>query len=170
MNKTHTITQLGAQRLRAVADAIELNPERFHYIEYLAEWDGRGELAPVDDEVEALRDFGQCGTAACIAGWAAADAVRHDPTLLEGHDDDGVVVEKIAADWLQISKTEGIPNPDDWFFSTDAHYLFHGHDATVEPFGYDEGFDALESMTGVEAAKMCRMIADGDHPRYTVVG
>ncbi len=139
---------MNPERMRAVADAIE-ESGRFHY----SAWAGR---LNQDDAVygyvstsRELREYGtlrKCGTTGCIAGWAATLAFE-DAEHLYGKRSN-VMISDVAQKYLGLNDRE-------------AFHLFHG-EAMVTVGFYETGGDALMKGTAIEAAKVLRMVADGE--------
>lgn len=173
----HTISQLGAERLLQIANDIELTGQ-FNYGSWFTDQapdgDGvQGEHCSVSGYTALIEGVasGECGTFACVAGWAlthmvqtgelsADDAAR---STIKAWEPGGIM--DLAGKHLELGSR--------W----DAHNLFMGgawwdmHDmkqpwSAADP---DERPTYWCDISAVEGAKMLRLIASGDHPTWEVV-
>jgi len=141
---------MNPERMRAVADAIE-ESGRFDYSAWAARLDiddGRA-IGCVSTSKELRYDIGtlrKCGTTGCIAGWAATLAFEDDKHALGKRSN--VMISDMAQRYLGLNDRE-------------AFHLFHG-EAMVKAGFYETGGDAMGQATAVEAAKVLRMVADGE--------
>jgi hypothetical protein len=141
------ITETQAERMRYVADLIELN-DNFNY----AVWcepedfnpDGEPELHA--DHYTALRE-GSCGTVGCIGGMVTAIQLDEGWITKETAEN---CPENEAAHWLGLDRRQG-------------RWLFYGY-CMVDAGLYNTNAEAMDKATAQEAAKVLRMIADGELP------
>lgn len=139
---------MNPERMRAVADAIE-ESGRFNY----AVWGGT--IDPYGDTVcglstsRELRDLGtlrHCGTTGCIAGWAATLAFEDETHSLGKRRN--AMISDVAQTYLGLTDRQ-------------AFNLFLG-ETMVDAGFYEDSGEALNKATAVEAAKVLRMVADGE--------
>lgn len=93
------------ERILKVADVIEANPEHFSMNYFMSvdrkidrgvmEWDG-GRIGPLETSLLLQQDAYECGTTACIAGWAV--------WLWGAEVNPNLAVDDNAADILGLSK------------------------------------------------------------------
>ena len=138
---------MNPERMRAVADAIE-ESGRFMY----STWGGRLNLEGEWSEdgistTNELRDVGtlrHCGTTGCIAGWAATIAFEDKDYYVPRN----MMISDLAQEYLGLDHDE-------------AQTLFLGQAMVYAGF-YEEDGQALGQATAIEAAKVLRMVADGE--------
>jgi hypothetical protein len=133
--------------MRAVADAIE-ESGRFMYSSWGATLDVEGdevEGISTTNELAAVGTLRKCGTTGCIAGWAATLALEENPMLWGRRN---MMISDMAEAYLDLTTTE-------------AHVLFLGQAMVLAGF-YEGDGEALAKGTAIEAAKVLRMVADGE--------
>ena len=139
---------MNPERMHRVADAIE-QEGRFKYdtwacSEAILDDDGEPALGiSTTGELTRSGTLRRCGTTGCIAGWAATLAIEEGLAPIQN-----VMISSLAQDYLELTTSE-------------AHDLFLGG-AMVNAGFYHSGGDALDNATAVEAAKVLRMVADGE--------
>ena len=134
------------ENMRRLADKIEFE-DRFDY----GQWLHIPGIHPWSDEADSRDDttasaehadrLGECGTAGCVAGWAAHLAVQ------DGMNPQGRTVDGLAKTWLELEYGE-------------AHRLFYAE--VMVGAGHETAADAMLDTTAVEIAKVLRQIADGE--------
>ena len=141
---------MNPERMRAVADAIE-ESGRFDYSAWAARLDiDDGRAIGTVGSTKELREYGtlrKCGTTGCIAGWAATLALEEDEQQWS-KGSRNVTISDVAQRYLGLTDRQ-------------TFHLFHG-EAMVKAGFYETGGDAMTEATAVEAAKVLRMVADGE--------
>jgi len=140
---------MNPERMRAVADAIE-ESGRFHYAAWGARTTEDGAIDECISSTKDLREHGtlrHCGTTGCIAGWAATLALElPKPLPVQWRKD--MMISDIAQEYLGLDHDE-------------AQMLFLGQAMVYAGF-YEHDGEALAKGTAIEAAKVLRMVADGE--------
>jgi len=139
---------MNPERMHKVADAIE-QAGRFKYdawacADAILDEDGEPALGvSTTRELIGAGTLRHCGTTGCIAGWAATLAIEEGLAPINN-----VMISSLAQDYLELTSGE-------------AHDLFLGGAMKTAGF-YPSSGEALDNATAVEAAKVLRMVADGE--------
>jgi len=142
---------MNPERLRKVADAIELSG-RFKYSSWAEKLDNECVSFSTIDELRGVGTLTNCGTTGCIAGWAASLAIE-EGFVAVGHYDRRLnySVSAFAEAYLELDSEQG----DTLFLGRAMQYAgLYPEDVDTE--------DILDRATAVEAAKLLRMVADGE--------
>ena len=143
------------ERFNRTADAIEANPEQFDYSSWgdLVDGEGNHERSLIfGNQIKDVIDSGvlKCGFVGCIGGWAAHTAIQ-DEDFQPKHPWSAYSIAALGSEYLGLRPFE-------------AHDLFLG-DAMKTAGLYPQEMDSdelLETATGADAAKLLRMVADGE--------
>lgn len=148
-----TITQETAQKLRDLADHIEFH-DRFTYGHWVSKHGTRqGALMGIADS-DAARLSENCDTAGCVAGWAVDLAFHRGELDEERLQDPDFRVGREAAEWLGLGEISECS-------------LFYGRSAYQTRIISPE--EEWSELTSAQAAKMLRIIANGDGDNWEVV-
>ena len=137
---------MNPERMRAVADAIE-DSGRFMYSAWAGHTtidDGFDESISTSNELREAGTLRHCGTTGCIAGWAATLALEDKSYCVTRNQ----MISDLAQDYLELEHDE-------------SQKLFLGQAMVYAGF-YEEDGQALGQATAIEAAKVLRMVADGE--------
>lgn len=177
---SYTITKATAEKLMALANHIELHADQFDYDTWCRSEDSKGMPTFANNAGQAAQMLSagrSCNTTGCIAGWAVHLA-EQEGNHFERTPEIGFVqsVSNAAAEFLELGWNEahamffggiafdtGLYDPED---------IIREHDLPRSVIRFDPGrlnACARPKVTGVEAAKMLRMIASGDVDEWRVV-
>lgn len=144
---------MNKQRLRELADTIEANADSFDLSEYFYVHDEDNTLARPWVQGDSVPDPHDCGTTACIAGWAYK---------MYDEDQDAEVFEQVR---IRAAYLMGFEPDDPTWRKVTADYEYPAYVATFwdghTEAAEDGGFLAAEQVTAQEAANMLRAVADG---------